>query len=856
MQTEDLDLVYNVVRENALKILLIVYSGTSAGVTGLPNEQFGYMASEEYVSRLNSPPQSATYLNKAHSNHSQPHVESPLRKASFPVDAEGKDAFSTSAGLSASARGGSSENAVESETEDEGVHVKAPAVLNDKITGNGYDPPTEDLGPRGGNTEAQGGWIDETGYGVPILASDEVAKELGNEHMQPAVSPAQSRRGSQYYTGADSEVPPSYQSGFRSSSRSGSASNSRPTSRPGSIYGTLPNVVRFTSHDDREDMHTPLEDVDEYEPLFPDEDDKEGRPMPASQRFKRREMKRFPSQDIWEDTPNSLQLQATVNTPEQVEPQAAGVPKPSSSTFETPEAEKARKGEVSEHEKAKLIPKEERLAKSNFKPHLYEETQRPGLKQRFPSRDIWEDSPDSARLETTVSEPQEDDPPSLPDEGQRAGAVVTTTGRPDEGIITGEQPREGATAGTAAVQKPLVPSRPPRQKPSTDISDAGTQAVPSVPARPPKRIHKVPPADAEVPPLPSKLSAVTLAEPTQISPIDNRKGPALPERAKPDIPPRPANPIARDSSESVPLSKINSTASTGSEAAEDERQPIKSPPPAPKPKPAVPSRPAGGKIAALKAGFLSDLDKRLQLGPQGPPKSQEKLGDATEKEKEKPVLTDARKGRAKGPARRKPAASSATEQPITADAKDQADEIETKTWAIQEPWFVWQLDEEGAVSVGLPPSSTSSTTGETTFRAYSRSIQTSTSAMATETAKQLYAQGTTPAASLAQTAVASQAPVSLEQATATVDAEPTADQNEITTETSNSNEINTPTSSSSLHEPPAMANTASQTGEHIIKTNVGTTAEEQITAITGGEAHGTGGDILVREEAKKGEEGK
>ena len=845
-------MVYNVVREKALRLLLIVYSGTSAGVPGLPNEQFGYMASEEYVSRLNSPPQSATYLNKAHSNHSQPHVESPLRKASFPVDAEGKEAFNRSAELSASARAGSSDNALESETEDESVHVKAPAVRKDKITGNGYDPPTQDLGPRGGNSEAQGGWIDETGYGVPILASDEVAKELGKEHMQPAVSPTQSRRGSQYYAGVDSEAPPSYQSGFRNSSRSGSAPNSRPTSRPGSIYGTLPNIVRFASHDDREDMHTPLEDVDEYEPLFPDEDDKEDRPMPASHRFKRREMKRFPSQDIWEDTPNSLQLQATVNTPEQVEPQAAGEPKPSVSMFETPEAEKARKGEVSEHEKARLISKEERLAKSNFKPHLYEETERPGLKQRFPSRDIWEDSPDSACLETTVGEPQEDEPMSPPDEGLRAGAVVTTTSRPDEGIITGEQPREGVTAGTAAIQKPSVPSKPTRQKPSMDISDAGTQAVPSVPARPPKRIHKVPPADAEVPPLPSKLSAVTLPESTQISPTDNRKGPALPERAKPDIPPRPLNPIARDSSESVPLSKINSTASTGSDAVEDERQSIKSPPPAPKPKPAVPSRPAGGKIAALKAGFLSDLDKRLQLGPQGPPKPQEKPAEANEKEEEKPVLTDARKGRAKGPARRKPAATSASAQPVTADTKDRVDETGMRRWAIQEPWVVWQLDEDGAVSVELPQSSSSSTTGET-FRAYSRSIQSSTSAMATETAKQLYAQGTKPAASLAQTAVASQAPVSLEQATATLDVEATANQSEITTETSNSNEVNTPTSTSSLHEPLSMANTASQSGEQTIKTD---TTEEQIPAIAGGEAYGTRGDILVGVEVKKSEEGK
>lgn len=814
------------------------------------------MASEEYVSRLHTPPQSATYANKAHSNHSQPHVESPLRKASFPVDAEGKDTFNKSRGTHHSALAGSSDNALESETEDESVHVKAPAVRKDKITGNGYDPPTEDLGPHGGNTEAQGGWIEETGYGVPILASDEVAKELGMEFMQPAVSPAQSRRGSQYYAGIDSEAPPSYQSGFRNSSRSDSASNSRPSSRPGSIHGALPGLTRFMSHDDREDMHTPLEDVDEYEPLFPDEDGKEGRPMPASERFKRREMKRFPSQDIWEDTPDSLQLEATVDTPEPVESQAAEAPKPSS-TFETPEAEKARKGEVSEQEKAKLIPREERLAKSNFKTHLREEMHRPGMKQRFPSRDIWEDSPDSARLETTVGGPQDDDPRSPPDEGLRAGAVVSTSGRPNEGVIAGEQSRDGATAGTAAMQKPNIPPRPPRGKPGADNSDVSTQAVPSVPARPPKRLHKVPPADADVPPLPSKLSTVNTPEETsQISPTEARRGPALPERAKPDIPPRPANPIARDSNESVPLSKIDSTTPTGSGTAEDQPQAIKSPPPAPKTKPAVPSRPAGSKIAALKAGFLSDLDKRLQLGPQGP-KPQEKPADVNEKEEEKAPLGDARKGRAKGPARRKPAAPSVAAEPFSTDSDDKKRNTEPRRWAIQEPWAVWQLNEVGVLSVGPGEVFEPPAVSETPLRAYSKSIQNSTSTMVAETAKQLEAQGTAPVAALAKDAVASQAPVSLEQATAALDAETaTAPLNEVMTETSNSNEVNTPASSSSPHEPPAMTNVASQTGEQNIKANVGSDAEEQMTAIIGGEAHGDGGDIFVRELAKSNEEGK
>ena len=791
------------------------------------------MASEEYVSRLNSPP--SAYPNKAHPNHSQPHVESPLRKTSFPVDVEGKEKFNNSKAAHALTRAGSSDNALESETEDEGVHIEAPAVRKDKMTGDGYDPPTEDLGPHGGNTEALGGWIEERGYGVPILASDEVAKEPGMEYLQPAVSPAQSRRGSQYYAGMDSEAPPSYQSGYRSSSRSGSAANSRPSSRPASIHGTLPNLSRFISHDDREDMHTPLEDVDEYEPLFPDEEGKEGRPLPASERFKRREMKRFPSQDIWEDTPNSLQLEATVNTPEVAESKAAEAPKAPAPTFEAPETESARKGEVSEQEKAKLLPREERLAKSNFKPHLREEMHRPGMKQRFPSRDIWEDSPDSARLETTVGGPQDDDPRSPPDEGLLAGAVINTSGRPDKGVVEDEQLREGATVGASSVQKPSIPPRPPRGKFSTDSSDAG-QTVPSVPARPPKRVHGVPPIDAEVPQLPSKISAIT--SPEEASPTESRKGPGLPDRPKPDIPPRPGNPIARDSTESIPLSKGNSIISTGSGVVEDG---FKSPPPAPKPKPAIPARPAGTKIAALKAGFMSDLDKRLQLGPQGPPKPQEKASSEADEE-EKAPLTDARKGRASGPARRKPAAPSVAVDLSTGDIENQQETNVARNWAIQEPWAVWQLDLDGSVSIAQAQSEASPTAKQTPLKAYSKSISDSTSAMVTKTAEQLEAQGTAPVASLAKDVVLSQAPVSLEQATAAKDAAlPPAPQSEVQTESSNSGELGTPTSSTSSQDTPVLASTTSQTGEQSIEANTGNDAKEQTADPAGDDAHGKGG---------------
>jgi len=702
-------------------------------------------------------------------------------------------------------------------------------------------------------------------YGVPILASDEVAKEQGAEYMQPAVSPPQERRGSTYHSGVDSEAPPSYQSGFRNSSRSGSANNSRPSSRPGSIHGALPGVARFTSIDDREDMHTPLEDVEEYEPLFPDEEGK-GRSMPATERFKRREMKRFPSQDIWEDTPNSLQLQATVNTPEPTEPQAAQAPTSSSATFEPPEAEQARKGEISEQEKGKLLPKEERLLKSNFKPHLREEMPRPGMKQRFPSRDIWEDSPDSARLETTVGGPQPTDTtsprdPSVQDEGLRAGAVVSTTGRPDAGVTGREQARDGATAGAAVVSKPSIPPRPRGDKSTAQSVDPSEQAPPSLPARPPKRLHKVPPAYAEVSIASSKASTETSpVEAKQTSPTEARKAPILPERPKPDIPPRPANPIARDSLESVPLSKVTSAASAGTGGVDDGLRGIRSPPPAPKPKPAVPSRPAGGKIAALKAGFLSDLDKRLQLGPQAP-KLPEK---ALKEEEEKAPLADARKGRAKGPARRKPAASPAAQETSTAASSEQHDKPIPGKWSIQEPWVVWTVESDGSLDVAHAVSAEKSSPDEdaeqpsasapkrTPLEAYSESIKGATSVMATETAQQLETSKPGPLAKLAKETSVSHEPVSLDQATAAHNAEAQPSQPQAVAEASTKEVDNDIRSPKSTHETTSVA---SQPVEKNITANAGTEAMDQLTAIEGGDAQAhDGGNVLVRQNENSAEE--
>ena len=378
------------------------------------------MATEEYAARMASRPNSS-YATKAHGNNSQTNVESPLRHTSFPTNLMSKqDSGSQSVPeLSHSADASEDERGV--------IHVNAPDRKYNKVTGEGVSTPIVDLGPKGGNTDYEGGYIDEQGYGVPILASDEIRP--GSEWQKPAVSPLPEERRASIHDVAS-----------RFGSRPGSATGSRPTSRPGSIHGHYNMLSRYTSHEEH-DIHTPLDDVEEYEPLFEEDEKTEKKPLTQAERLKHRPdmRRRFPSQDIWEDTPNSLQLQAEVHSPPPTE--HGTTDSQASTTFESPAVEAARKGEVSEQEKAKLLPKEARLQKSNFKPHLRDEMHRPGLNKRFPSQDIWEDSPDSARLETTVGggDFQEDDA------GLAAGAVVQTA------ALSGGISREGATSG-ASVQ--------------------------------------------------------------------------------------------------------------------------------------------------------------------------------------------------------------------------------------------------------------------------------------------------------------------------------------------------------------------------------------------------------------------
>ena len=156
---------------------------------------------------------------------------------------------------------------------------------------------------------------------APILAADEVAKNPDSYDSGPAVEPPNSRRGSVF----EMEEP-----------------SSRPTSRPASIYRESGYEMRST----------PLEDVEEYEPLFP-EDEKAAKKAVHPKRPDDLQHK-FPSRDIWEDAPNSVHYTAEVSTPDIPEDAATEAESPPRDT-ETPAQKFAR-------EQEELAEKEARYA--------------------------------------------------------------------------------------------------------------------------------------------------------------------------------------------------------------------------------------------------------------------------------------------------------------------------------------------------------------------------------------------------------------------------------------------------------------------------------------------------------------
>ncbi|KAL8395148.1 hypothetical protein RB595_002893 [Gaeumannomyces hyphopodioides] len=510
--------------------------GTSNGF-GTPTEQCGWEAIEESASRITSPRPASTAPNSPE-----------LKRRSF-------------------IEGAVSESG---KSDDQVIHVGDPKRRSVMFDDKSPEP-------------LEG----EDGYTAPILAEDEVANNASD--LQAAISPPAERSGSAF------EMEPS----------------SRPSSRPASIY-------RDSSMDVRS---TPLEDVQEYEPLFPEDDKTPAKePQPAKKEDKKQ---RFPSRDIWEDAPDSVHEGAEVSTPD-IPQESDGVfpPRdvPTRDDTETPAHAFARRQEQLAEDESKQSP--DAFLHRNQKPswvqsqsHIAKEVaneKRPSAK-RFPSRDVWEDTPESLQLEATVSQEQ--------DEAENASPVEAK-----------------------APELPQLPVRKP-----TDPSSATTEK-PVVPERP--KSKQTPGDDA------------TAAKPT------------VPERPKPQVPARPTK-------------QGSGSSKDGEAAASSDTQA----------KPVISSRPGGSKIAALQAGFMADLNKRLQLGPQIPkveePAAQE---EPSVEQEEKAPLVDARKGRARGPQRRAPAKSPA---PTVVAAAVAPSEKPVPSLSFSSPLTIFSIDpHQGHVSVG------------------------------------------------------------------------------------------------------------------------------------------------------------
>ncbi|KAF2865848.1 altered inheritance of mitochondria protein 21, partial [Massariosphaeria phaeospora] len=542
--------------------------GTSREAISTPDEQIGYLASEEFASRMASPKPQSGRPASITSKTANP-AESPLRQTNFPAGQLTK------------------QKTHESEPDEDVIHIDPPAHRMSKINGVGYEEPTEDLGPEGGNTGEEGGWVSERGYGIPILASDEIQKYPGAKFRQPAVSPELERRASGEYT-VNEDGTPAYISKPRPHSRSSSRNNAA-----GQRYMASP------SQHDR--SGTPLESHKEYEPLFPEDEETVQKPKSAVDKLKRPDhlaRHHFPSQDVWEDTPSSLQLETTVDTPQLPEEPETSGDVDASKIFEKPEQEEARKDNIPEEDQQSFLPEHtKRFANKRLSKDHLDLPNRPGMQQRFPSQDIWEDAPEHGHLETTVSGPQSED--------------------------TNEYAEDAPVAvKNATADKPTIPSRPQKAK--------------------------------------------------EISPID-KKPPGIPDKPKPQLPARPVKPLIKSSD------KVPTLQSEGSIDAA----------PQPKAKPAVPARPGGSKIAALQAGFMKDLNSKLGLGP---PKVKE---PEPEKEEEPPKpLQDARKGRAKGPQRRKPASSPTPAAAATVVAEVAVPRVKLELAPVT---TLWSIGDDGVV---------------------------------------------------------------------------------------------------------------------------------------------------------------
>ncbi|OAQ96331.1 hypothetical protein LLEC1_03735 [Akanthomyces lecanii] len=288
-------------------------------------------------------------------------------------------------------------------------------------------------------------------YHAPILADDEIDAGSDVKAQHPAIRPGFDRSRSY-----DADEP------------------KKPSIRHPTMVHDAEAERGFNS--------TPLEDLEEYEPLFDEEKKEEEKKQAAAER---RSSRHFPSKDIWEDAPNSVHYSTEVSTPD-VEEQNLR-PKSKSSFSENRSITPAQAFAQYQEE---LAEKEARGRANNFlplsadtKPTWIDRQSHLGVSRpsssarRFPSKDVWEDAPESHIQETTLSESPADDErkPDAESDDRQAPA----------------RPAQKATEESRAA--PAIPSRPkPKQASDDDVAKQSPaisdKPKPQIPSRPAKKL--------------------------------------------------------------------------------------------------------------------------------------------------------------------------------------------------------------------------------------------------------------------------------------------------------------------------------------------------------------------------------
>ncbi|RKF62202.1 putative protein impact protein [Erysiphe neolycopersici] len=574
MSSEDLNKIVQDTAGHGTKI------GYSIANFGAPSEQIGFKASEEYISRISSP-HSQAELGITHLNNSEPRNGNLLIRepstSSLDLKIEGLHSQNPRQQILVP------ENSYPPDV----IHIDDPVRSSDEYDGAIRLVPSTNR--TGHETELEK-IEDNHHYEAPILAPDEVAKQPFDRELQPAVFPM-SKNVENY--------------------------REEPIYTPKIINSLLLNKSSAVLEGSTcSSPSIPSEDFTGYEPLFPEEEKdslKNQTPSNSLEILKRPEIsRRFPGQDVWEDTPSSLQYTTTVSAPQLPEEKKTSGPKEIET--ETPaQAFARRQEEMAEQgvrELDKLLHHNRVQNRSKSDERLEPKTLSEITNHRFPSRDIWEDTPDSLLLQTTVASIQIE-------------KEILNFERDQNLSLSKEDSKSKKTNG--------IPRNNSYNDDDSDIKNSEHK----VPSKSISNAQYNPTRSTSFLESSQSVKQELLANSIKMLKSDSPPLPAQ-TKVKPQVPARPSRLASRDSSGNCsPACQTSNIEVTG------------------KVKPQAPSRPKGSKIAALQGGFMLDLNKRLQLGPQSSKKELSK-DEHLQNETDNAPLLDPRKGRARGPARRAP----------------------------------------------------------------------------------------------------------------------------------------------------------------------------------------------------------